>query len=146
MTSCTFKHLSSGPFIIPVSVPHVWGFVLLFPLHRTYCVRAVEHINYLLMLTLQKDAFFVLTHTARVSAVFMSPSCCRGNSQNLTVKSDQRQIQKSLKVIWSKAERALILCGYRCLQISVMDRKLSNVCLKINIHSFNHNRNTKPDP
>lgn len=85
-------HLSTSlplfpiPFIITVDVPHVWFY---FPLQRTCadCVRAFEHIiNYLLMLTLEEDAFFVLAHTARVSVVFTSPSRCRGNRQNLTVR------------------------------------------------------------
>lgn len=61
---------------------------LIFPLPRTCtnCVRAFEHINYLLTLTFERDAFFVLTPTDRVSAVFTSLSCCHGNRQNLPVR------------------------------------------------------------
>lgn len=61
---------------------------LTFPLPRTRanCVRAAGRINYLLMLTFEEDVSFVLTPTARVGAVFTSPSCCHDNRQNLAVR------------------------------------------------------------
>lgn len=53
-------------FIITARVPRVW-FLFPLPRTRTNCVRAFEHINYLLMLTFEGDAVFVLAPTARVS-------------------------------------------------------------------------------
>ena len=54
-------------FIIAARVPCVWFFFFPLPRTRADCVRAFEHINYLLMLTFEGDAVFVLAPTARVS-------------------------------------------------------------------------------
>lgn len=91
--------LFSIPFITTVvGSPHMI-FKTFFPLPRTdcECVTAFEHINYLLMLTLEEDAFFVLTHAARVSAVFTSPGCCYGNRQNLTVPVSRVRFKEILE-------------------------------------------------
>lgn len=61
--------------------------------HHSQCCFALFHCrdlmlsaSFLLMLTLQDDAFFVLAPRARVSAVFISSRCCRGNRQSLATK------------------------------------------------------------
>ncbi len=104
MTFCTSHHL----YCYFLCYYSQYSSRLLFPLPRTCtnCVRAFEHINYLLMLTFEEEAFFVLTPTAGVSAAFTSPGCCHGNRLNLAVRESlQSWIQKSLKVTWNKVEQ-----------------------------------------
>lgn len=99
-------------------------FFLPLPRTRTDCVRAFEHINYLLMLTFEGDAFFVLTPTAGVNAVFTSAGPLP--RQQTEPHSQRESAELDLEILESGVKRSKA----RALDWRIR-QKMSNMCLLI---------------